>query len=53
MRKISLTLPGLVFGMLAFSQAPYTKKVIKYSLKNGLSNNFVNSIVQDNQVFYG
>jgi len=51
MRKLLLTLIGATFVFFGFSQSLSTKKVIKYTLKDGLSFATVYSIIQDNKGF--
>ena len=51
MRRLTLVLLGLIACFCAHSQGLFAKKVIKYSLKDGLSFGIVNSITQDNKGF--
>ncbi|WP_133300145.1 hybrid sensor histidine kinase/response regulator transcription factor [Mucilaginibacter terrenus] len=51
MRKLILTALGVLLSMCNFAQTTPNRKVIKYSLKDGLSFGFVNSIIQDNKGF--
>lgn len=51
MRRFLFTLIGVTFFSFGFSQGLFTKKVIKYTLKDGLSFAIVNDIVQDNKGF--
>jgi len=51
MRKLLLTLVGVSALSLCFSQGLYTKKIMKYSLKDGLSFGIINGITQDNKGF--
>jgi len=52
MRKtFFIILLGMLVGLKVFSQKSFNKKVIKYSLKEGLSFGIINSIIQDNKGF--
>ena len=51
MRRIILILVGLIVCFCVHAQGLFTKKVIKYSLKDGLSFGIVNSITQDSKGF--
>jgi ligand-binding sensor domain-containing protein/signal transduction histidine kinase/DNA-binding response OmpR family regulator len=51
MRKLLLTLVGVSAFSLCFSQNLFTKKITKYSLKDGLSFGIINGITQDNKGF--
>ena len=51
MRRLILILSGLIVCFYAHAQGLFTKKVMKYSLKDGLSFGIINSITQDNKGF--
>ena len=52
MRKtFFIILLGMLVGLNVFSQKSFNKKVIKYSLKEGLSFGIINSIIQDDKGF--
>ena len=51
MRKFILILVGLTVCSIGFTQDLFSKKVIKYSLKDGLSFATVYGIIQDNRGF--
>src|SRR5437868_1163899 len=51
MRRLILILLGVFVCFCANSQSLCTKKVMKYSLKDGLSFGIINSITQDNKGF--
>src|SRR4051812_42547922 len=51
MKKIIILFALFVFALAANAQSPIKNKVLKYSLKDGLSFGIVNSITQDNKGF--
>src|ERR1035437_2610269 len=51
MRRLILILIALIVCSGGFAQGLFTKKVKKYSLKDGLSFGIINSITQDNKGF--
>ena len=51
MRKLILFHIALFFCSAGFAQGLFTKKVIKYALRDGLSFGIINSIAQDNKGF--
>ncbi|QEC75122.1 response regulator [Mucilaginibacter ginsenosidivorax] len=51
MRKLLFTLVGVSALSVCFSQNLFTKKIMKYSLKDGLSFGIINGITQDNKGF--
>jgi signal transduction histidine kinase/ligand-binding sensor domain-containing protein/CheY-like chemotaxis protein/AraC-like DNA-binding protein len=51
MRRLLFTLVGVTAFFFGFTQSLLTKKVIKYSLKDGLSFGIINGITQDNKGF--
>jgi len=51
MRRFVFILVGLMAGFCGYAQGSFAKKVMKYSLKDGLSFGIINSITQDNKGF--
>ncbi|MDB5000690.1 MAG: response regulator [Mucilaginibacter sp.] len=51
MRKLLFTLIGVITFYCAFPQSIFTKKIMKYSLKDGLSFGIINGITQDKKGF--
>jgi signal transduction histidine kinase/ligand-binding sensor domain-containing protein/DNA-binding response OmpR family regulator len=51
MKKIIVLCALLIFALWGYAQSPIKNKVLKYSLKDGLSFGIVNSITQDNKGF--
>ncbi|WP_183559945.1 hybrid sensor histidine kinase/response regulator transcription factor [Mucilaginibacter sp. SP1R1] len=51
MKKTCTLFFSLLFISLGYAQSPIKNKVLKYSLKDGLSFDIVNSITQDNKGF--
>jgi signal transduction histidine kinase/ligand-binding sensor domain-containing protein/DNA-binding response OmpR family regulator len=51
MRRLILTLVGLIACFCTHAQGLFAKKVVKYSLKDGLSFGIINSITQDKKGF--
>ncbi|HTK21571.1 MAG TPA: two-component regulator propeller domain-containing protein [Mucilaginibacter sp.] len=51
MKRPLLILLGVLFCVYLQAQSLFTKKVMKYSLKDGLSFGIINSIAQDNKGF--
>jgi ligand-binding sensor domain-containing protein len=50
-KSIKLFCVLLVFSVLGYAQSPIKNKILKYSLKDGLSFGIVNSITQDHKGF--
>ncbi|WP_094569975.1 hybrid sensor histidine kinase/response regulator transcription factor [Mucilaginibacter xinganensis] len=51
MKKVLLFILCIIYGFVACAQQSYSRKVLKYSFKNGLSYGFLTDIIQDDNGF--